>query len=179
MKTYLLYGFALALGSLLLNALLFFLGFHSDPASFGKAQIIGTVGGLAISIACIILGLKARRAEIPASEPFGYGRALGAGVMIVLFGSLFGIVAHLLYTTVINPDFSELTVQAQIAKMEESGLPGEQIDAAEGMMRKFMHPAIQAAFAFIGGLVFGTVLSLVIAAFMRRPASAIEPPLTA
>lgn len=172
MKTYLTYGSAIGIGSILLTLILFFLGYHSDVEKIGTAQIIGSVGGLAISIVGIALGTKARRAEVPASEPFGYGRALGAGVMIALFGAIVGVIAYLLYTNFINPDMNEVIVQSQIAKFEEAGMGSDQIAASEGMMRKMMHPAIQAIFGLVGGLLYGTVIALITSAFLKRPATA-------
>ncbi len=178
MKIYLTYGFAIAFANLLLAAILFFLGFHSDPDKLGPAQAIGTAGGLAISIIGIVLGTKARRAEVPSSEPFGYGRALGAGVMITLFAALITIVTHWLYLTVINPGFTDVMLQSQVAKMEASGLSSTQIENAEAMMRRMMHPALQAIFAFIGALVFGVIISLITAAFLKRSETT-PPPIAA
>ncbi len=85
MKTYLTYGFYMALGSALVVFALYFLGYHSEPSKLGTAQVIQSVCGLAIGVTCTVLGVKARRAELPPTEDFGYGRALGAGVMITLF----------------------------------------------------------------------------------------------
>lgn len=170
MKTYLTYGLFIALGITLISLILFFLGYHSDAAKLGTAQAIGMVGALAVSIVLTVLGVKARRAEIPLTEPFGYGRALGAGVMITLFAVLFGAVTNYLYTHVINPGFSDVMVQAQIEKWEAKGMSAAQIEGAEAMMRKMMHPAIQALFGVVFGMLFGTIISLIAAAFLKRPA---------
>src|SRR5271169_3395189 len=88
MKTCALYGFITALAGAFLVLALFFLGFHSDAAKLTAAQAIGGIGGLAIGATCTVLGVRARRAEVPATEDFGYGRALGAGVMISIFAAL-------------------------------------------------------------------------------------------
>lgn len=170
MKTYLTYGLAMALAGAVLTLALYFLGYHSDPAKIGVAQGIGSIGGLAIGITCIVLGTKARRAELPANELFGYGRALGAGVMIVLFASLFGIVTNLLYITVINPSMTDITVQAQLDKLEAKGLSGARLEQVEKMTRMMTKAPVQAAFGFLGGMFFGTIVSLVTAAFLKRPA---------
>lgn len=170
MKTYLTYGFATALAGMLLTLALFFLGFHSDPAKFTAASWIGSVAGFAISAVGIVLGTKARRAEIPATESFGYGRALGAGVMIALFAAVFGTISHLVYVGVINPGMTDVSVQVQIEKLEASGMSATQVENAEAMMRKMMHPGLQGTFAFIGMMFFGTLISLVTAAFLKRPA---------
>jgi hypothetical protein len=47
-----------------------------------------------------------------------------------------------------------------------------QIERAEGMMRKMMSPVAQAIFGLIIAVVTGTVISLITAAFLKRPAPA-------
>ncbi len=179
MKTYLTYGLVMAIAGALLTLALFLLGFHTDPVKLQSAQWIGGGGGLVIGIVVIVLGTKARRAEVPATEGFGYGRALGTGVMIVLFGALFGIATNLLYTQIINPHMTDILMQAQIDKWEAAGMSSAKIEQAEAMMRKMMHPAIQAVFGFIGGMCFGTLISLITAAFLKREATSAEPPVVA
>lgn len=171
MKTYLTYGLAMAIASLLLTLALFFAGYHSDPDKVQSAQLTLTLAGLAISVVGIALGTKARRTEVPATEPFGYGRALGAGVMIALFSAAFGTIVHLTYTQAINPDFNEVLVQGQMAKLEADGLPASQIEAAEAVMRKMMHPALQAVFGLVGGTLYGTIIALITSIFFRRQAT--------
>ena len=176
MKTYLTYGLAIALAGTVLNLALFFLGYHSDVAKFTTGQVIGGVGGIAIAVICIYLGTRARGAEVPVSEPFGYGRALGAGAMIALFAALFSVVTTYLYFHVINPGINDVMMQAQIAKWEAAGLSSERIEAAEAFMRKMMHPGIQAAFGFIAATITGTVIALITSIFCRREATEAQPP---
>jgi hypothetical protein len=176
MKTCLIYGLAVALAGIVLNLILFFLGFHSDAARFGTGQAIGGIGAIAIAIVGILLGTRARRAEVPASEPFGYGRAFGAGFMIALFAALFSIVTTYIYFHLINPGIQEVIAQAQIDKWEAAGMSSDRIESAEAVMRKMMHPAIQAAFGFIAGVISGTVIALITSAFCRREVTDPQPP---
>lgn len=168
MKTYLTFGFVAALCNTLLAVVLFFLGFHSDPAKLSAAQWIAWIGGVGISVACIVLGTKARRAEIPANESFSYGQALGAGTMIALFAALLGAAGHLLYTTVINPGMTDVVVQAQVAQWEAMGMTSAQIENAENITRKMMNPGIQVVFAFVLGFIFNFVIALITSAFLKR-----------
>lgn len=172
MKTYATYGFMMALGGLLLNLVLFFLGFHSDIEKFGTAQWIGGLCGLAIAVTLIVLGTKARRAEVQPGEPFGYGRALGAGVMVVLFGAIFGVIFNLVYMQLINPGMSDLIVQAQSAKFEAKGMSGAQLEQAEKFTRMMTGPIISSCFNFFIGMIFGTIIALITSAFLKRPALA-------
>jgi hypothetical protein len=179
MKTYLTYGFGMALGGALLSFAMFFAGFHDSPAKLDTAQWIQMAGGLALGITGVVLGTKARRAEIPADAPFGYGSALGAGVMITLFAALLGLVTTYLYVAVINPHYGDVVLQAQSEKLEAKGLPAEQIEQIQRMSSVMMKPATMTAFTFVSGLFFGTLISLVTAAFLKRPAGedpALSPP---
>ena len=178
MKTYLKYGGALAGGGFLIVLVLYMLGFHSDASKLSTAQWIQMCLGLVVGITCTVLGIKERRASVPASEEFTYGQALGAGVMITLFAAIFGIASNVLYMQVINPDMADLAVQAQIAKWEALGMSSAQIERAGGMMRKMMSPGIFAAFGFVMGMLFGTIISLISAAFLKRAAND-EPPVVA
>jgi hypothetical protein len=175
MKTYLTYGFVMALGGALLNLVLFFLGFHSEASKLQTGQWISIPVLIAITVVCIVLGTKARRAEIPAGEEFGYGRALGAGVMIALFGALIGVVCNYVYMQMINPGLNDLVMQAQVQKWEAAGMSSAQVEKAESMMRTMMSPVLQAVFGLLMAMFWGTIVSLITAAFLKRPASDTPP----
>ncbi|MDB6094670.1 MAG: hypothetical protein JWM32_2232 [Verrucomicrobia bacterium] len=168
MKTYVTYGFFMALGGLLLTLVFYFAGFHSDPAKIASSQWMSACGLLILGITITSLGVKARRAEVPVTEPFGYGRALGAGVMITLFAALFGVVTGYLYFHVINPGFIDLLVQTQLDKIEASGASGARLEQAEKMTRMFMSPVALTIVNFLSGMFWGTLISLVVAAFLKR-----------
>lgn len=170
MKTYLTYGFAMALGGALVSFAMFFLGLHDSPSQLDTAQWIQMSGGLAIGIACIVLGTKARRAEVPVHKNFGYGSALACGVMITLFAALIGSVTNYLYTSVINPNFGEVMLQSQAEKLADKGVPADRIEQIQKMSATMMKPAVMAIFGFISGMFFGTVISLITAAYFKRPA---------
>lgn len=175
MKTTLLYGFIMTIISTLVVYSLYFTGFHDSVEKLGTAQAISTVVGLLNAIACLTLGIRARRSEIPASEPFGYGRALGTGALIALWGSLFGAISHVLYVSVINPDFQNVIVQGELAKMEARGMSAAQIEQAEGMVRMMTGPAMQGVFGLIFGFLFTFVFALIVAAFLKRSESTVPP----
>jgi hypothetical protein len=170
MKTYLTYGFVLALGGALVTLALFFLGYHSDPQKLQTAQWIGLPLFIGITVVVLIMGTKARQAEVPLSEPFGYGRALGACVLIVLFASVFSVVVNFIYFQYLNPDFTEIMVQSQIEKLESQGADPARIEGTEKGMRMMMKPPIMAIFGFFQAMISGTAISLIVAAFLRRPA---------
>ena len=177
MKTCGLYGFISALGSAFITLILFFLGFHSDASKLGAAGWIGGLAGLAITVTCLALGIKARRSEVPGAEAFGYGKALGAGVLISLVSSVISALFGYLYWAVINPGIADIVVQSQISKMEASGVSGDRLDKAEAMTRTMASPLPQAAIALVIGMVIGVILSLIIAAILKKPEAETPPTL--
>lgn len=179
MKNYLIYGFAMAIAGTVLMLIMFFAGFHTDVEKMqsGLAKAIGYIVPTAIAITMIVLGTRAQRAEVPATEPFGYAQALGAGVMVGLFAALFNLVFSYLYFAVINPNFSDVAYQAQVNAMEAKGVSSAQIEQAEPMMRRFMTPVMMTVFAAVFGFVWSVLVSLVTAAFLKRKTNEELPPM--
>jgi hypothetical protein len=175
MKTCSLYGFILALASVLLTLALYFLGFHSDPAKLTATKMIAGFGGLVIAVAVTTLGVKARRAEVPESEEFGYGGALGAGALISLVAAVLNAAFVYAYYAFINPGFSEILLQDAMDKAQAKGASGAQLDQVERFTRFMMGPGAQCVTTLIFGFIFGFIISLIVAAFLKRAAPAGPP----
>jgi hypothetical protein len=177
MKTTFIYGIGMAVASFVLGLILFFAGFHSDAEKLATAQLVGSLGALVITVVGLIMAMKARREEFTAEEGFGYGRALGTGTLTALWSSLTGAVLSVVYAVAINPGMQEVIIEGEIAKMEEQGLPASTIEQAEGVIKFMTSPAMMAVSNFIFGLVVGFVISLILAAFLKRNAvDAVAPP---
>ena len=89
-------------------------------------------------VACLFLGIRARRDETQKEADFGYGTAVGAGTLISLVASFLSSVFAYVYYAFINPAFTDLMVQAQMAKMEARGMSGDQLEKAEAMTKWMM-----------------------------------------
>ena len=175
MKIYLTYGFAIMLGNALVTLICYLLGFHSDPDKVQTAGYIAALIGLAIGITATTLGMRAKRNTTPSTEEFSFGQAFVTGFMITLFAALLSAAFHYVYLAFINPDFTGIIQQAQRAKLEAKGLSSDKIEHIQNLTGVFLKPAVQAIFGLIGTLSWGTVISLLAAAFVKRPAS---PPTT-
>jgi hypothetical protein len=97
-----------------------------------------------------------------------YGQAVGAGVIIALYYAiLMAVFTYILYA-IIDPGL----VAKQLAATEESfskrGMPQASIDAAMKVQIKLMKPAIMAPLSIFGNMIYGTILSLLAAIFVRR-----------
>jgi hypothetical protein len=170
MKTCSLYGLILAVTGAIVTLILYFLGYHSDPAKVGTGQLIGGLVILTASFVITAMGIKARRAEVPASEPFGYGRALGAGVLISLVAVVLSTVFNLVYASFINTGFTEVMLQAQMDKLQAKGMSGADLERAENMTRMMMGTVPSAILGILFGMVIGVIISLILAAFLKRTA---------
>src|SRR5579863_6326248 len=170
MKTCTLYGFFTAIAGAIIVLALYFLGFHSDPAKFGAAKWIGGLTSLTVSVVILVLGVKARRAEVPPSEPFGYGKAFGAAFLICLVNSVCYSIFFYAYVAFINTGFTDVVVQDTMDKMQAKGMSGAQLDNVEKGVRFMSGPAMQGISSLIGGVIFGVILALIVAAFLKRPA---------
>jgi hypothetical protein len=97
-----------------------------------------------------------------------YGQAVGAGVIICLYSSIIGAIFTYILYTYIDP---ELTAK-QLAFTEElyakRGMPQEAMDAALNMAKKLQKPIITAISGILGGVFFGTILSLIVAIFVKK-----------
>jgi hypothetical protein len=140
MKTSITYGFIMTLCGAFVGLALYFTGFHADVDKLKTAQNISIVIGIIISVCCILLGMREKRANTPADKSWGYGSALGTGVMIGLFGAVFGAVYNYVYFAYIDPNFREVVLQAQIAALEAKNLSAAQIEQAEPYIRPWLSP---------------------------------------
>jgi hypothetical protein len=115
-----------------------------------------------IIIFCIQYG-KQQTGEVTFGKVFGYG------FKISLFVSVLMIVYTLLSFYVIFPEFTEQALQQARASMEAKGnLSEDQIDQGMAFTKKFMQPVPISIFAFLATLFFGTIASLLGAAFTKK-----------
>ncbi len=162
----------MAVAGAILTLLLYFAGLHESAEKLKSAQWIGIIGAVAIGGFCISLAMREKRAEFPVDEEWGYGSALGMGVLTGMWASLFGLVTAYVYLALLNPDFCDVVFQAQVAGMEEKGMSSAQIERLEPMLRKWMSPIVMTIMQGVMGFIWSIVLSLIIAIFLRqRPAA--------
>lgn len=178
MKHAFFYGFISALISALYTLGLYFTGFHSSVAKLDSLAIISPIIALAISVTCMVLGARAAREDTPPDQDFGYGSALWASFLTSIVSTVLYGIFNFCYVSWLNPDIIDLMVQQQVAKMEAKGMSGPALDNAEAMTRKFMQPIPGFIFVLIFGVIAGLIISLVVAAFVRRkPVELATPPL--
>jgi hypothetical protein len=120
-----------------------------------------------IQVVCLFIFIKSYRENFNHGY-ITYGQAVGSGVVISLYSAIItAIFVYILYA-VIDPGL----VNKQLAFMEEvmvkKGLPQASIDQAMKMEAKVIKPAIMAPLSIFGGVLWGAILSLIVAIFVRK-----------
>jgi len=97
-----------------------------------------------------------------------FGQAVGAGVVIFVYYSIISAVfAYILYS-VIDPGLIDKQLAFGEEMMIKRGLPQEAIDASMKIQKKMLVPGIMAPFSILGNMLTGTIMSLLVAIFVRK-----------
>ena len=164
MSTTLLYALIMAIAQIVATLISYFLGYQTDNMASGRwFQVMPLV----ISIVILILGIKAVRDEQP-GKGLSYGKGVGTGALITLYSCIIGSIYAYIHFTYVNPNFADYVVEFSRTQWAVAGKSEAQMEVAEKGVRWFTKPAIQAIASFIIGNIFGVILSLIIAAFLKR-----------
>ncbi|WP_066506165.1 DUF4199 domain-containing protein [Rufibacter sp. DG15C] len=97
-----------------------------------------------------------------------YGQGLGIGTVLSAVAGLLGGIFTFIYVKFVDTAFLQKVQDLQIAKMEEQGLSEAQIEKATEMAATFSGPGMMLVMGILGTLVIGFLVSLVMAAIMKR-----------
>ncbi len=172
MGTKFTYALILTICQAVLNLLLYFTGFQTEKLEVG--QHAGWIS-LAIMVVILWLGIKAVREETP-DKSLSYGQGVGAGMLISVFSSLMTAVYTFIHFKFVNPGFYDYQMELIRAKWVKAGMSDQQMDQAEKMTQKFMGPVVSSIFSVFIVIICGLVLSLIIAAILKRAKPAGTPP---
>ncbi|OAM91939.1 DUF4199 domain-containing protein [Termitidicoccus mucosus] len=164
------YGLGLALALIVLQLLLFLLGYETDKIGTLGAKILPWLGFI-VTAAVIWLGVRAVREASP-DRSLTYGQGLLAGIVIVLVAGLAAAVYSFIHYTFINPHFSDYMMVYVRQQWEAAGMTETAMEKAEGVTRIFFRPPVIVVTTFIGRVFSGTICSLIIAAILKRKPAA-------
>jgi hypothetical protein len=97
-----------------------------------------------------------------------YGQAVGAGVIIFLYYAIIMAVFTYILYAIIDPGLVSKQLAVAEQAMVQKGLPQSSIDAGMKIQQKIMKPAIIAPISIFGSMIWGTVVSLIVAIFVRK-----------
>lgn len=122
--------------------------------------------GFLILIGAIIIAYKEYKQENLGY--MSYGQGLGIGTLIAaIFGLMAGVFMWV-YTTFVDPNYMASIMEQQRTELENRGLSDDQIDSAIAMGEKFQGPLFTIGASILLYVIFGFILSLIIAAFMKN-----------
>lgn len=123
-----------------------------------------TIGAM---VAFLILAMRDYRSQN--SGYMSYGEGLGLGALLAAIGGLLSSAFVTFYNVIIDPTVQQRALDQAREKLEEQGkLSDEQIDQAMELSQKFQSPGFTFIAGMFGTLFVGFLLSLIIAAFIRR-----------
>ena len=97
-----------------------------------------------------------------------FGQALGAGVIIFLYYAIIMAVFTYILYTVIDPDLVDKQLAFTEEQMLNRGMPEAAVEAGMKINEKIMKPAIMAPLSIFGSMFQGVIMSLIVAAFVRK-----------
>jgi len=157
----LLYGAVLGVLSAIFSFMLYTMDMHYQGGAFV------TIVSIVLSTALYAVAMYQFRNANNNLMSFWQGVKIGVGVAVI--SGIIVILFNILLTKVIDPDTMTKAMNFQREQLIESTeMTIEQIDAQLEMMQQFQTPAIQAAFGLLFSVIFGFILSLIPAAFLRR-----------
>jgi len=160
------YGVIVGIGVSAWVLLEFLLGFHTSLMHVG--QYTGYIS-IIVPILGIYFGLK----EIKKQEAFGFWNGVKHGMLIVSLASVIITMFFYGYNTIIHPEWLDRGIEFQTQQMRAQGISEGNITDMTLQMREFYTSPAQYPAIFLGILLQGIILSMIIAAFMRTPPNAI------
>jgi hypothetical protein len=123
--------------------------------------------GYVIYIAFLVFALKNWRDKGNGGR-LTYGQAMGYSTLVALYYSIIMAIWMYVFFAYIAPDYMESEFLRQEMEMEAKGVPPEQIEMGMKYARQFSTPPLIAMFAFLGSMLFTTIINLVVSAVMKK-----------
>ncbi len=121
---------------------------------------------LVFAIVLIVLAMREYRSLNEGYLSFGEG--FGVGALVAAIGGLISATFSTIYTTFVDTTFYERLADTMQEQWEKQGLSDVQIEQASEMTKMFQSPGLLFAIGLISSVIGGIILSLIIAAIMRK-----------
>lgn len=152
------FGVLTAVAVIVYSTLINLTGMTQNRALTSLAFVILIVG--------IVLAMKEFRAQ---NNTFmSYGQGLGIGSLVSAIVGLIGSMFSMFYMEFIDNTIIKQSMDKAREDMEARGMDDAQIEQAMSMTEKFMTPGVMFAMGVLSYVIIGFILSLIIAAIMRK-----------
>lgn len=122
--------------------------------------------GLIILIGGIVYAIKEFKSQT--GGYMSYGEGLGLGSLVSAVSGLLSAAFSAFYIKFVDDSSIKMAMQQQRLEMEQKGMDDAQIDQAMSIAENFTGPGAIFLFGFIGIVIFGFILSLIISAIMKN-----------
>lgn len=165
-------GVILGIALVIYSVILFLLDIM--PTGFLKPFFLLLLS-LAIFIVGLVLAVKNVRNSLFKSEGLTYGQAFLIGTIIVIVAALISSIYSYIQSAIIDPGYMTRVLNAQkdwlIQFMQDKNVPADKIDDAVSKLDERLqniNPLGSAIRSFIGFSIFGTIVSLIVAAALKK-----------
>lgn len=163
MKIALKYGFIYAGASILMSLIMYITGLNRTDSTW-----LITLIGLAVPVVCILLAVKEYKAELGGGF-MKFSDIFKHGLVICLIGGIIYSAYSILYIQVIDPTFMDYIMEKQVTKMQEMGMDDDAIEKAMKGSASMQSPFWMFTFSLLGSLFAGAIISLIMAAILKKP----------
>lgn len=167
----LLHGAILGIISIILSLVMYIAGYM--PVSIRSAILTGLLS-IVITIIFVSFSMKSYRDKVLDGN-ISYGQAFTVGLLVVVFSTLLYSIYNLIFNTIIDPDYMSRVMEASrnstFDMMNNMGATDAQIeDAMDRFDRQAekMTPLRTFWQGLIWPIVFGAIISLIVAAFVKK-----------
>lgn len=152
------FGLLTGLGLIIYSMIIQLAGLSNNQT----VSILGTVVTIGIAAVGIIYAIREFKSQ---NEGYiSYGQGLGLGTLLSAVAGLISGIVMYLYLKFVDSSSLKEAIDKQREAMELQGASDEQIE----MSAKFVTPELVFVFSILGMLFFGFILSLIIAAIMKK-----------
>jgi hypothetical protein len=163
MKPAIKYGLLNGAIAILWSLLMYITGLNRTSAG----QWINIVS-MAIPIVFMTMAIKDYRSGV-GNGWISFGKSFRQAFTVGVIGGFIGVGFYFIYLTFIDPGFIDYQKQLQVDKWTESGMSEEMIQSYSEKSAQFMTPGMQFIFGLVFMLFIASVLSLIVAAIMKKP----------
>ncbi|MBC7922513.1 MAG: DUF4199 domain-containing protein [Ferruginibacter sp.] len=162
------YGAIAALVSIIYGTIMQIAGLATDPAM----TVVSFVVSVGIFTAAIVYAMKDFKSQ--SGGYMSYGEGLGLGSLLSAVAGLISSAFSAIYIGFIDDSSMKKSMAMQRQAMEQQGQDDAQIDQAMAMAERFTGPGFIFFFGFLASLFLGFILSLIIAAVMKKDRMELE-----
>lgn len=162
------WGLISAVISIVYSVVMIAIGKYQDPSM----NTINSVFAVVVTVGILVATLREYRTLNGGYMSFGQG--LGVGTLASGVAGVAAGLFNLIYMQFIDPTVSEQMLDRARDEWERNGLSDSQIEQIEPMTAMMMKPGMIFVLTVFISLLFGLILSLVIAAILRREKQVFE-----